>query len=727
MSLSVKRIATSLAILKVNYDEHKDYVDFLVPFFMQALTAFEIGLSLDANDIIAEVYKQFQLKIPYGPARGILTRITRKNSNVVIKDGKNYKLVDHPQSETIDSFRQTSLEIKRRHNEFIKEFRSYLESEASQSLTYQEAEDTLYDFLALDGIAVLQQELEPIVEIIETQSTKKNLYHLAKFIIKVIEHDQTLFEHLEAIAKGSMLADVVYAPDLDNMNRKIKRLDVFLDTTFLLKILGYSDISNQVESAKEILALLKKMKINCYVFPHTIIEIKDILHACKEQLHYNKINFSVWRYFHQQKASRSDLALLIHRIDDLLAQEDIIVKDTPQYNSQIRIDEKEFSDYLAEHFNKGKTLDKDIRSLSAIFRFRRGRSYRDLNDCPGLFITENTDLIKQSNDYFKASGYFSNIPISMNSNSLMTKLWLLAPQSEVNISRSHIIGCCYSLLNPTQEIWQKYSSEAKKLENEGGISQEDIFLMRSCDEVVKILTNECSGDEEEIDKELILFSLEKFKESLTKPLEEEIANLKEQEAAFYSISGELKSKEETLSALTAEKTELEKKNKLDEESLLKLTTENNKLEQENKLNIQALEQLRKENDEKEAKKLKLINRLHKTASIVVSIVIVSMMIYLFNNKIIKWSWLLNHKNSYGIQGGGGLLIIVTVIGLWIKEWRNILFGCILAVGILILSLLGGRFDNSVDTPSTSSTKTKGTTMTNSIIKPTEIEKNVKRK
>lgn len=60
-------------------------------------------------------------------------------------------------------------------------------------------------------------------------------------------------------------------------------------------------------------------------------------------------------------------------------------------------------------------------------------------------------------------------------------------------------------------------------------------------------------------------------------------------------------------------------------------------------------------------------------------------IYLF-----KWQWLLNHSNSYGLQGSAGLFIFLLVFGLTYPSWRKAAWGGAFSVVLVILYLLGGN-------------------------------------
>ncbi len=77
------------------------------------------------------------------------------------------------------------------------------------------------------------------------------------------------------------------------------------------------------------------------------------------------------------------------------------------------------------------------------------------------------------------------------------------------------------------------------------------------------------------------------------------------------------------------------------------------------------------------------------SGIVLSLMSVFFFIYLIQN--LPWTWLIKHQNSYGIQGAFGILIIVSIMGIFRPKWRKGLWSASLIAGIIsiILSLLGG--------------------------------------
>ena len=80
----------------------------------------------------------------------------------------------------------------------------------------------------------------------------------------------------------------------------------------------------------------------------------------------------------------------------------------------------------------------------------------------------------------------------------------------------------------------------------------------------------------------------------------------------------------------------------------------------------------------------------KIASVVTAFLVV-LLFEVTVNWIVPWNWLLNHPNSFGLQGCISLMAFFAVLGAWVKPWRNVLW----VVGVLgalfvTLQIIGGR-------------------------------------
>jgi len=81
-------------------------------------------------------------------------------------------------------------------------------------------------------------------------------------------------------------------------------------------------------------------------------------------------------------------------------------------------------------------------------------------------------------------------------------------------------------------------------------------------------------------------------------------------------------------------------------------------------------------------------RTAKVASIIVAFLI-SLTFELVVHTVWRWNWLLNHPNSYGLQGCICLMVSSSILGFWVKSWRKALWGVLLGALLVALQILGG--------------------------------------
>jgi hypothetical protein len=161
-------------------------------------------------------------------------------------------------------------------------------------------------------------------------------------------------------------------------------------------------------------------------------------------------------------------------------------------------------------------------------------------------------------------------------------------------------------------------------------------------------------------------------------------------------------------AALEKKLELERERKGEKEKELEKSYRQKKLEivalkkamsakeREAKVGIEKEKQARADVEARIVDKEKLRKRAEQRSEIYASILgVISGLIGIITFKIIvnkiPWTWLLEHRNSYGLQGIFYILIMVLVLGSFQRRWRKWLWGSsvVWALILLCLSLLGG--------------------------------------
>lgn len=81
-------------------------------------------------------------------------------------------------------------------------------------------------------------------------------------------------------------------------------------------------------------------------------------------------------------------------------------------------------------------------------------------------------------------------------------------------------------------------------------------------------------------------------------------------------------------------------------------------------------------------------RLSIIAGIALSVLLIAG--FEFTAHLIPWGWLLQHPNSYGLQGSIDLLILFSVLGLFIQKCRKFCWGAgLFAIVLILIQIVGG--------------------------------------
>jgi len=102
----------------------------------------------------------------------------------------------------------------------------------------------------------------------------------------------------------------------------------------------------------------------------------------------------------------------------------------------------------------------------------------------------------------------------------------------------------------------------------------------------------------------------------------------------------------------------------------------------------ALQEADKHRAEKEAAE-KRATQTATFASIVIA-GLTAVLLEITINSVFPWNWLLNHPNSYGIQGCLSFMVVFGIVGSGVKRWRMFCWGvAFLGLLLVLFQILGG--------------------------------------
>lgn len=529
-------IIISYAILKVNYDERKDYIENFVPMFLECIRVAENDI-ISLNELQEIFHMKFGLLIPIHTIDMIVKRIKIKGYISISKK----KLVREDEKINSLNFHEKHLNIMENHEKLIKSLIVYCEKKFNLKLTEQEAESALLNYIENNQLSIALKE--SCGQAIPSPGTpiKEYKYIVASFIQSLIESDSVEFEYLEGIVKGSMIACALYIPNINNYSQRFKRTEVYFDTTFLINALGYSGKAYQ-DPCRELLELLNESGAVLRCFKHTVEEIYDILCACSHKLDSNNIDeyFSdCLRYFIELGYTPSDVMSLANDIENSLKRINIHPKERPDYSIyKDVIGEEDLKKVLKEQifYRKEIAIERDVYSISAIMRLRKGHKTRLIEECKALFVTSNSTLCNVVYDFFKDVFERDQVKPIITDYALTNLLWLKKPIKAPDLPKKKIIADCYAATQPSVRLWNAYIKEIDSLKSNKQISIDNYMFFKHAPIAKDILMEVTKGNEDVFRlgkiNDIIRIAQERIESEVTKKKDEEITVYKNQIAQY---------------------------------------------------------------------------------------------------------------------------------------------------------------------------------------------------
>jgi hypothetical protein len=474
-------LVPSMAILKVNWDEGRDYIENFVPFIAECIrTAPQPEVCLP--ELQSSVGKTFGFNIPQGALNTILRRAARRG---YVERGEGiYRRNDEPLAKL--DFSVLRNEVLRKYEALIAKLVDFCAARFSVEWSEDEAEAAFLRYLE-EGCAVILAATVAGEQLPKPVGAHRSAdYLVSSFIAEVERADPEGFAFLSTVVKGSMLAGVLLFPDLGGVERKFQETDVFLDTPFVIQALGLEGESTQAPRL-ELIRLLYQENANLRVFDHTLSEVRNVLSAGAHALrYYGQLKHAYGpavQHFIDTGYSASDVELVIAKLEKSLQGLHIEVVPRPRHLKALTVDERKLEGVLQERvgYLRKDTLQHDLDSLTAIHRLRRGEAYLHIESCKAIFITTNHDMALASSEFFSQEyeGYQGSVvPHCLLDHIFTTMVWLKKPLAAADLPVKRMIAECYAAMNPPDGLWRKYLTEIERLRAKGDISDEDYGLLR---------------------------------------------------------------------------------------------------------------------------------------------------------------------------------------------------------------------------------------------------------
>lgn len=503
-------------MLKADWNRGRSYLDNFVPFVAECLRVSDEPMP--TAEVQRALRKRFGMRVPQHTLNTIIGRVVKQGL------GERHDGLLHPVQAKLAEKTLTpkTAELLRCYELLVQELIAFAGSRYERVLTSQAATDALDHYVdELGALTVLrgsttQVEFEPRVV---KEPTDAFIVHA--FVQRLSESDPATFSYFETIVHGSMLASVVYLPDAGAVQRKFAHnTTVYLDTPFLLRLLGY--LGDELAApASELVELLLRYGARLACFDATLSELRGVLSSALGGFDrpVSSRRDDVTQHLRRKGIRRADLQLRIAELPGELTRRRIHVTAAPGYQAKPEVDEAALQRVLEQRvaYVHESTLLHDLNALVAVHRLRGGRAMPILEEATAIFLTTNAALVRAGREFFRLDDDAFSWPPAILDTDLATLVWLKEPFSAPDLPRKQIVADCYAALHPDQAMWSRYLDEIEHTAASGTYSESQLDVMKFSPEAQRALMDRTLGDVDAIDERTVAQVLADAEATITAP------------------------------------------------------------------------------------------------------------------------------------------------------------------------------------------------------------------
>lgn len=494
---------TSLAMLKVNIDQGRDYLDYLRPFIQQVLYDHTPDPVTDGA-VRDYIRSDFGLEIPARAIQTILKRLAREGK--LSRAHGVYSITEKLSSPNIGTEKANA---ERHIHVVVKKLREFSRDTPRPISSDEEAIKAICGFLLEFNIPCLRAYLRSTaIPAIENHDDVL-IVLVSNFVLSILENDRKLFDSFMVVAQGHMLANALLCPDLSQAPQTYKRVTFYFDTPLLVRCLGLEG-SERKAAVENLIHLLHNLGANLTTFSHSRDELVRVIRTVSDYIESPIGRGPIVMEARRSGTTKSDLLLLAGDIDNLLDSARINITRTPRYRTEFQIDERAFEHALKDevtHSNP-RALEDDINSVRSIYVLRSGMSPRNVESAKAVLVTSNSGFAQAAFEYGKEHESFRDVSSVITDFSLANMAWLKAPLSTPNLPMTEVIAFSYGALQPSSQLLEKYLAEIDKLEQRGNLTAAHHQLLRS-ETALRELMNLTLGEEDALTEQTVTETLER--------------------------------------------------------------------------------------------------------------------------------------------------------------------------------------------------------------------------
>lgn len=522
------QLLATMAVVRATADEGRDYLSYFEPFVVDRLKTWPAGEQVTADALAKSLCSEFGFPtVPVNVADLLLRRAERENLVQKI-NGERYP--DVGALATTEALAATRTQMLGEMNALADAVVRYAKDNHSLDWTPEQAASALERLTEEFGVELALAKRDGHWTTDSQDDAALAVVH--GFARYAFERDPLPFGYLENMVKGTMLMNALYFEDVRAKVNRLPDLNVYLDTTPLLRALGMAP-PEQRDAAREMLTLLGEFGVKAWVFSHTLEEIGGVLdgvagalrrgrQGIREQAQIGGRNREAIDALVKQGTTPGEIEALISDLESRLREFGVNRKETPPHVEKDQVDESRFDEVLDEvvrYQSAGPRL-KDLKSLAAVDRLRGALRPRELGTARALFVTANSGLVRASRRFFVEEDKDSPVGHAMLDLSLTAQLWVRSSNRKPDLPRQLLIADAYAALNPAPELWQRYVSHIVKLRERGEVTDEQVQTLVYHQQAKTVLLQRTNGNAEAVTEATVSEVLEDVEAELRRPAEE---------------------------------------------------------------------------------------------------------------------------------------------------------------------------------------------------------------
>ncbi|WP_413853483.1 hypothetical protein [Candidatus Ruminimicrobium bovinum] len=460
--------------------KRKDTIDLLLPFLSYIIAKNTvIEKAIDINLITENFKREFGYNdIPRNVISQMLTRLTKEKT--LKRKDKNFFLIKDL-SNFVKNFDKQKTESKKETQIVIESLGKFFE-ENYKKINTDILEKELVSFFAKKGTTIFKN-----IDILELDVAKGNEfnYFIGQFILKESKNKTYIFDYLIKMLEGFFISTVIFLQSENNniLKSKFKNVTFYLDTRLILNLLRCHSVEEK-EAILELITILKNNGAKICCFEHNIKEAKAVLSQYKNSISTGNISETTLDGLDEQKYSPDDVDRIFLNIAEKIKNLDIDIVESPNYDNikqEYLIDETKLEDYLKINRNVRDYANKiDVQSISAIFRLRNGVKSNLIENSKAIFVTTSKRLTILINKNKDLEHIFSNsfFPIITDID-LSAIVWIKNFSINKDYPKLKLIENARLSVEPSSDLLNKFFNKLEKIKNEGNISDDEAFILRT--------------------------------------------------------------------------------------------------------------------------------------------------------------------------------------------------------------------------------------------------------